>query len=486
MLLSTSRSGVAPISGASFALRLGLLVTLALVGLGPECALAQDGALIITEIHCDPRELSDEAGEWIELYNASATAIDLRGWSIEDRRFDTHQVRSDTELLIQPDTYVVLARRAEILQSMGISVFYAYGDDMVLDDVTDEVILIDEQGVLNDGVAYDRSKDWPSMHGHSMEWKGSGGRQSPGNWQDAQYEFFTGDFGSPGEENGTAPLGAEPVDTKPEKKRHSMIYAELMRGDLADENGIEIADLGPPPPDKENEAWVVRFGARIQVSNSVGFLLRVPFAAGNFAVQEQKPGDAVPTWSETTDNTMGNPYLAAIFNLGGSNFEVEAGVHMPIAADSSQTDQKVAALVGAATDWVTGAESFAQDAVPVSLYLRHTDIFPGALFLGGEAAMHVWFPVDDRQNPVAFFQYGVDAGLELKLVRGGVALVGRLQTRSSTGDELDNDFIHEGRAFAELKLGPLRPGVEYRRPISTELQELFDATYVARLAIDLP
>jgi hypothetical protein len=482
---SLPRPGAITARGIHFALLLALC-SAGFLGLAPDRARAQEGGLIVTEIHCDPRELSDEVGEWIEIYNPTDEAIDLRGWSLEDRRFDAHQIRSDDPLLVQPGAYVVLARRAEILQGMGLSILYAYGDDFILDDVQDEVLLIDENGVLDDGIAYDRSKDWPGLYGHSMEWMGKGNNQQPGSWQNAQYKFFAGDYGSPGTKNGTPPLGEAPVETKPKKTRHSEIYAELLRGDLAPESAIERAELGPPPADKENLSWVLRFGARVQVSNDVGFLLRVPFAAGNLAVQEQTPGAPTLQWSESSDGTMGNPFLGVVFNLWGSNLEIETGVHMPIAADSSQVDKKVASLLGMATDYVTGAESFAQDAVPVSLYLRHTDILPTFFFLGGEAAMHVWFPTDQRENAAAFFQYGVDAGVDIGLLRGGVAAVGRIQTRSGSGDELEKDFVHEARAFAELRLGPFHPGVEYRRPVSGQLQDLFDACYLVRLGIELP
>ncbi len=42
------------------------------------------GDLVISEFLCDPLAVTDEFGEWFELYNASARDIDIAGWTFED------------------------------------------------------------------------------------------------------------------------------------------------------------------------------------------------------------------------------------------------------------------------------------------------------------------------------------------------------------------------------------------------------------------
>ena len=53
----------------------------------PACCgvvLAQQNAVVINEIHYDP-DLKYEWVEFVELYNAGPTDVDLSGWSFSDR-----------------------------------------------------------------------------------------------------------------------------------------------------------------------------------------------------------------------------------------------------------------------------------------------------------------------------------------------------------------------------------------------------------------
>lgn len=51
-----------------------------------------DGTLIISEIEANPDAVSDEDGEWLELYNPTSKPISLDGWKLSDTTGDLHVI----------------------------------------------------------------------------------------------------------------------------------------------------------------------------------------------------------------------------------------------------------------------------------------------------------------------------------------------------------------------------------------------------------
>ncbi|MCB9663514.1 MAG: lamin tail domain-containing protein [Alphaproteobacteria bacterium] len=64
------------------------------------------GELLISELHVDPRECSDTAGEYIELYNNSTLPIDLNGIVLGNNRDSVTIARQPRRLVIQPGQYM--------------------------------------------------------------------------------------------------------------------------------------------------------------------------------------------------------------------------------------------------------------------------------------------------------------------------------------------------------------------------------------------
>jgi hypothetical protein len=64
---------------------LGTVVLLALAALGPgEAGAGTPSAVLIVEVGADPAALPEPAGEFVELYNNTASAIDIGGWTLSD------------------------------------------------------------------------------------------------------------------------------------------------------------------------------------------------------------------------------------------------------------------------------------------------------------------------------------------------------------------------------------------------------------------
>lgn len=158
------------------------------------------GSIIITEILQDPSGVTDANGEYFEVYNTTASDIDLKGWIISDGGSNSHTIASS--VIVHNDGYAVLARNADILANGGFTASYDYSG-ITLGNGTDAIILT--SGVTEiDRVAYD-AVNFPYFAGKSMElhlYKYDAVSNNNGsNWGSAISTYGSGDFGTPGSNN---------------------------------------------------------------------------------------------------------------------------------------------------------------------------------------------------------------------------------------------------------------------------------------------
>ena len=121
-------------------------------------------AVILSEVMVNPNALSDEAGEWIELYNTGLTTVSLYLWQITDNA-QTHII-SVPNLSILPGQYLVLTRSSQV----SFSPAYVYGTDISLSNTSDFIELRDNAGNFVDRIDY-TSSAWPMGDGSSMSLK---------------------------------------------------------------------------------------------------------------------------------------------------------------------------------------------------------------------------------------------------------------------------------------------------------------------------
>ena len=154
----------------------------------------------------NPKAVSDTAGEWFEVYNASSQAVDLNGWTITDAGSEHHKITNGDPLWLPSGGYLVLGRDADSSTNGGVPVAYRYAG-FTLGNTDDEIILLDGTGTEIDRVAYDGGKTFPDPDGASMQLirpdldnaVGVNWRVSPDPWPGS-----AGDLGSPGAPNHTA------------------------------------------------------------------------------------------------------------------------------------------------------------------------------------------------------------------------------------------------------------------------------------------
>lgn len=112
---------------------------------------------------------TDSQEEWVELYNASASSIDISGWVITDNNGTGSSVTLPGSTTIQAGTYLTVARNAS-----GFNFLYGFDADVsgslpALNNGGDALLLKDETGAIIDEVAWEggASSGIPSGWGSS-------------------------------------------------------------------------------------------------------------------------------------------------------------------------------------------------------------------------------------------------------------------------------------------------------------------------------
>ncbi len=164
------------------------------------------GDVIVSEILRDPIGLPDGQGEWIELYNTSAQAIDLTGWLLSDEVGDNHTIRPGVPLTIPAGGFVVLGPNADFATNGGVAIDYQVAG-FYLGNQADEVALL-FGGIVMDRVVYDAT--WPSSEGHAMSLSAGAFNATDNNlvtnWCASALAYGAlGNFGTPHAINPTCP-----------------------------------------------------------------------------------------------------------------------------------------------------------------------------------------------------------------------------------------------------------------------------------------
>jgi alpha-tubulin suppressor-like RCC1 family protein len=146
------------------------------------CELPDAGELVINELMIAPGSVDDALGEWIELYNPSATGpVSIDGWRITTSLGESFVISQSgvsggpAGLFVGARSYFVIARTVAKTQNGGFTPQGAYGSAISLPDpfetgspVVHTVSLLTPAGVVVDEVTYD-SSTWPMEDGRSLE-----------------------------------------------------------------------------------------------------------------------------------------------------------------------------------------------------------------------------------------------------------------------------------------------------------------------------
>lgn len=161
-----------------------------------DAAASED--LVISEIMWKPSVKPDPEGEWFEVFNRSATTVDLRGMTLTSGVGETHVVTAPEPIYIPSQAHRVLCRNRAALLDQGVDPIYEYGSDLTFANSSDEIRITSATGALLDHVAWDTAAGWPVVDGYSVQWTGTPGNDVPGEWTTGGPAFGLGDHGTPG------------------------------------------------------------------------------------------------------------------------------------------------------------------------------------------------------------------------------------------------------------------------------------------------
>ncbi len=159
------------------------------------------GEVIFSELMINPDGVSDELGEWLELYNTTDTPLNLAQCRLTDEATPADDRVIDADVIVPPKSAVVLGRSSKPAENGGISgMVFAYANTFVLANGGDSAVLVCK-GATIDKVAFTTS--WPFDKGVTMQLKVSArtaaANDSPTAWCKSTLSFGTGSqLGTPG------------------------------------------------------------------------------------------------------------------------------------------------------------------------------------------------------------------------------------------------------------------------------------------------
>jgi len=158
------------------------------------------GDVVITEFMANPKAVSDTSGEWLELYNAGTTTVDLSGWTLKDAGSNSHTISKS--VTVAPGKYVVLGVNDSTSTNGGVPVDYKLSS-FSLTNSGDQILLYDPSSKLVDKVEYTSS--WGVPDGASLSLKStSADNNISANWcqETSAWSGSAGDKGTPGAPSG--------------------------------------------------------------------------------------------------------------------------------------------------------------------------------------------------------------------------------------------------------------------------------------------
>jgi len=185
-----------------------------------EVASPTDQVVSINEINYKSAD-SYDTGDWIELYNAGKTSVNLSGWKLSDNATDDPYIFKDGEMLY-PGEYLVVCDKLEKFKSIHSSIKCAIGNfSFGFSSNGDVVKLIDANGNVVDVVEYRATYPWPiiaATSGSTLELN----NPLNDNTKAENWKVLEG-HGTPGKINNGYQV-VEPVDTTEVTRMELLFY----------------------------------------------------------------------------------------------------------------------------------------------------------------------------------------------------------------------------------------------------------------------
>lgn len=245
----------------------------------------------------------------------------------------------------------------------------------------------------------------------------------------------------------------------------SPVTAQTIWAPPAGENPTVMLELARPVLSSEignlsTPSGVIFASTRWPVSQRIRVVGEVPFSYGRLT----NPGGG----GRVSDAALGNPYAGIEYRFAGSPLFIETGIRAPLTPD----DEFVATVVGVTSD-LDRWEAFATDIVPVTAMLNYTPQLQSGWVMRLRGGGSNWIPTsgDYELFGLADAQAGYSGHRFLVLAGGtGRALL------TENGSFGERTFFQLG-AGGWYEFGRVRPGMQFRLPVDSDLRDLTDFTF---------
>ena len=220
-----------------------------------------------------------------------------------------------------------------------------------------------------------------------------------------------------------------------------------------------------------------------QASALIAFLSgRIPLAERTRLVLE------IPYWraeldagfsAQFSESGLGNPWIGMELGIPDASIQVELGVRVPVVAGDKST---IAFPIMGDVDRM---EAFLPEIVAVGAALNFSDMTSRGLALHVRGAPLIMIPSGSSEmDSEVFVNYSLFAGYDKGHASFLTGVTGRTLV---TGDEDDvgDRSIHQFAVNAGLWLGSMRPGLQLRIPLSSDLQDVISTVISASLSLRL-
>lgn len=244
---------------------------------------------------------------------------------------------------------------------------------------------------------------------------------------------------------------------------------------------LELEVLRPNIENSTGTSAALYLGIRAPLGSHVALVGEVPFAHGDF--------DVGPNAALDARTTLGNPYVGVEIGPSTSPILFEFGVRLPVLEEVD-----AGSSVGFLADPIDRPEAFLEDLIALSGRVHFRRFSRSGLGILLHAGATGWIASDAarRDLPPGFNppedEVVANAGARLTWsgdVGGFVAGVSGRANVSDPDGSIGERALAQVAGAGWLRLGPVRPGVEFRIPLDDGLREVVDATYGASLVIEL-
>ncbi len=165
---------------------------------GPPFQFRSGGGIVINEVMIDPVAVPDSAGEYVELFNSGAAAVDVSGWALRDDNVNAFVLPGGTT--IPAGGYLVVAASADAGTNGGFTPDLVWST-FALSNAADQVVLTNAAAVEQDRLDYVSSPFTDTAGGALERVSFRLPTSDPLSWAQASSPLLAGDRGSPGSVN---------------------------------------------------------------------------------------------------------------------------------------------------------------------------------------------------------------------------------------------------------------------------------------------